>query len=63
MVEMWGLVAVGILHKRHSAPGISSPGDGGVGRLTSLSLQQEEDEPEPLVMWPGAGASLSGGCE
>lgn len=23
MVEMWGLVAVGILHKRHSAPGIS----------------------------------------
>lgn len=31
------------------------------GSLTSLSLQQEEDE--PLVMWPVTGASLSGGGE
>lgn len=58
MVELLGLVAVGIHHKRHSAPRpLKIPGD------TSLSLQQEEDEPEPLVMWLVAGASLSGGRE
>lgn len=57
MVELLGLVAVGIHHKRHSAPRpLKIPGD------TSLSLQQE-DEPEPLVMWLLAGASLSGGRE
>lgn len=45
MVELLGLVAVGIHHKRHSAPRpLKIPGD------TSLSLQQEEDEPEPLVI-------------
>lgn len=55
--------------KRHSAPrNLKVLGDrgvcvGGRGPLISLSLQQEEDEPEPLVMWPVAGASLSGGRE
>lgn len=64
MVELLGLVAIGIHHKRHSARRhLKIPGDRGAGCFTSLSLQQEEDEPEPLVMWLVAGASLSGGRE
>lgn len=54
--------------KRHSAPrNLKVLGDRGVcvggGPLISSCLQQEEDEPEPMVMWPVAGASLSGGHE
>lgn len=65
MVELFGRVAVGIHDKRHSAPrDVKVLGGRGVwGVLTSLSLQQEDSVPEPVVMWPVVGVPLSGGRE